>query len=732
MADTNTPAPQDPSKLKISGPKVPDAPVRRPIKWTTVLAGLFLLGFSLAGGLFIWSQAQLGIKNETADLQVEMSLILESRAFEIEAWLDQQFGVLQDISSNESQKIYIETLLNPDAAAPDKEGSENFLRNYLKRMAEDNGFVTPPRKLEINANVVRDGIAGLAILNPAGEVMVASEFVPAFREDAFQDAFQKNKARSKGLWDMHLDREGEPSLGFIVPIYPVDAKDGSQPIAFVAGKKQVTKELYPLLQQPGEPDKSADIYLARIKPGTGDATVQYLSPRVQPKPNGLKAFSGDEPNDPEKRATAFAMAKPGGFATRLNYVNVPTVVGGTTILGTPWTLVRTVDVDETIGPIQQGARKDLISFGLLLGIAVVSMVVAWKHGAEIRASAEAQRLKIAAERFTGFSKFLRVITDNQPTAIAAVDGGGKYSFANRTLAEAAGITPEEVAGKTMPAVIGPVRAAAYQKINKQVIDELYPGWPADRTEGKWQPQKGRFEFEEGGKKKYTKTDHIPLRADRDHPPGVLLIEQDITEFIVEREKREKMFRGLIDAFVGEVDSRQAQAARTNAKLIGRIARGAAEEMGLSLIDVETAELAGELMNLGTMAVPNEVVSKGGSRNDDEKRRMREAILRSADLVANLEFQGPVAETIRQSQERADGSGFPNRLAGDAILPSAKVVAVAKRLVDLIQGQEGQAQSLDQALRTVMGEAGASLDRGAVAATVDFLDNRSGRAKVGLG
>ena len=88
-------------------------------------------------------------------------------------------------------------------------------------------------------------------------------------------------------------------------------------------------------------------------------------------------------------------------------------------------------------------------------------------------------------------------------------------------------------------------------------------------------------------------------------------------------------------------------------------------------------------------------------------------------------------TIRQAQERADGSGFPNRLSGDAILPSAKVVAAAKRLVDLLQGQEGSAQSLDQALRTVMGEAGSSLDRGAVAAMVDFLDNRGGRAKVGL-
>ena len=731
MAESNTPAPQDPSKLKIAAPKIAEAPVRRPWNLTTILAAAFLAIFTVGGVLGILSFVQAEKKRTLRDWQTQMGLVAETRGAAVETWLGSQFDVLRAIASNESQKIYIDTLLDEAAAADQREGAENFLRNYLKKMAEANNFVTPPPALEINANVVREGIAGIAVVAPSGQILVASEFLPALKEDGFIDVLKENAARQRGLWNMRMDGEGQPSLGFIVPIYPVDASDNAKPIAYVVGLKQVAKELFPLMAQPGETLKSGENYLVQEKPGTSGNTVQFLTPRREPLPNGTKPMTNDSPNDPENSAASFALKQPGAFGIRPSYANVPSLVLGRKIGGTPWVVVRTAAEEEALGPAKKRQTMMLIGFTLVLGLASVSMGVAWKHGAEIRASAEAQRLKIAAERFTGFSKFLRVITDNQPTAIAAVDGGGKYSFANRTLAEAAGITTEEVAGKTMPAVIGPVRAAAYQKINKQVIDDLYPGWPADRTEGKWQPQKGRFEFEEGGKKKYTKTDHIPLRADRDHPPGVLLIEQDITEFIVEREKREKMFRGLIDAFVGEVDSRQAQTARTNAKLIGRIARGAAEEMGLTLIDVETAELAGELMNLGTMALPNEVVGKGGSRNDDEKRRMREAILRSADLVANLEFQGPVAETIRQAQERVDGSGFPNRLAGDAILPPAKVVAAAKRLVDLIQGQEGTPQSLDQALRTVMGEAGASLDRGAVAAMVDFLDNRGGRGKVGL-
>jgi PAS domain S-box-containing protein len=713
VAESNTPAPQDPSKLKINAPKIDQAPVKRPWNLTTILAVAFLGVFTVGGVLGILRFVDAEKKRTLRDWQTQMGLVAETRGAAVETWLSSQFDVLRAIASNESQKIYIDTLLN-EAAEPDqREGAENFLRNYLKKMAEANGFFTPPPALEINANVVREGIAGIAVVAPSGQILVASEFLPALKEDGFIDVLKENAARQRGLWNMRLDGEGQPSLGFIVPIYPVDAADNAKPIAYVVALKQVAKELFPLMAQPGETLKSGENYLVQDKPGTSGNTVQFLTPRREPLPNGTKPMTNDSPNDPENSAAAFALKQPGAFGIRPDYANVPSLALGRKIAGTPWVVVRTASEEEALGPAKKRQNMMLIGFTLVLGLA------------------EAQRLKIAAERFTCFSKFLRVITDNQPTAIAAVDGGGKYSFANRTLAEAAGITPEEVAGKTMPAVIGPVRAAAYQKINKQVIDDLYPGWPADRTEGKWQPQKGRFEFEEGGKKKYTKTDHIPLRADRDHPPGVLLIEQDITEFIVEREKREKMFRGLIEAFVGEVDSRQAQAARTNARLIGRIARGAAEEMGLSPIDAETAELAGELLNLGTVSLPEGVVAKGGGRNEDEKRRMREAILRSADLVGNLEFQGPVAETIRQAQERADGSGFPNRLAGDAILPSAKVLAAAKRLVDLIQGQEGPAQSLDEALRTVMSEAGAGLDRGAVAAMVDFLDNRGGRGRVGL-
>ncbi|NBR63712.1 MAG: hypothetical protein EBT77_05280, partial [Verrucomicrobia bacterium] len=202
MAETNTPAPQDPSKLKINTPQVDQAPVKRPWNLTTILAVVFLGLFTVGGVLGILKFVDSEKKRTLRDWQTQMGLVAETRGAAVETWLSSQFDVLRTIASNESQKIYIDTLLNEGAAADQREGAENFLRNYLKKMAEANGFFTPPPALEINANVVREGIAGIAVVAPSGQILVASEFLPALKEDGFIDVLKENAARQRGLWNM--------------------------------------------------------------------------------------------------------------------------------------------------------------------------------------------------------------------------------------------------------------------------------------------------------------------------------------------------------------------------------------------------------------------------------------------------------------------------------------------------------------------------------------------------
>jgi HD-GYP domain-containing protein (c-di-GMP phosphodiesterase class II) len=103
------------------------------------------------------------------------------------------------------------------------------------------------------------------------------------------------------------------------------------------------------------------------------------------------------------------------------------------------------------------------------------------------------------------------------------------------------------------------------------------------------------------------------------------------------------------------------------------------------------------------------------------------MLASADLLASVEFEGPVVETIRQSLARWDGSGLPPGLAGEQILPSARVVALANAAVGMLSPRAHRsALGLDAVIAAVQGEVDRGFDRRAVAAFVHYLDNRGGR------
>ena len=53
-----------------------------------------------------------------------------------------------------------------------------------------------------------------------------------------------------------------------------------------------------------------------------------------------------------------------------------------------------------------------------------------------------------------------------------MSGDTTYTFANEPAAHEAGIAPEDMIGKTMAAVMGPVQAAAYGKINRNVLADF--------------------------------------------------------------------------------------------------------------------------------------------------------------------------------------------------------------------------------------------------------------------
>jgi HD-GYP domain-containing protein (c-di-GMP phosphodiesterase class II) len=305
-----------------------------------------------------------------------------------------------------------------------------------------------------------------------------------------------------------------------------------------------------------------------------------------------------------------------------------------------------------------------------------------------------------------------MVTDSQPTSIFILDETNRYRFANAQTAQQAGLKPQELLGKEITAVIGPAAAKRYIALSKQVRE-----LGANVTDV--------ARLEQNNHLKVVQTEQIPLMGHVGHSNDVLTVERDITDVVTERERRARTLQQLVKTLVEVVDKRDPFAANHSIR-VAAVARAVAQEMGLTETEIETAEIAGNLLNLGKILIPTELLGKSSNLTAEELNLVRNSIQTSADLLQDIEFDGPVVDTLRQAQARWDGTG-PPPIAGDQILVTARIIGVANALVGMTSDRAFRsAIGIDEAVESLLKESGKGFDRRVVAALANYVDNHGGR------
>jgi putative nucleotidyltransferase with HDIG domain len=110
--------------------------------------------------------------------------------------------------------------------------------------------------------------------------------------------------------------------------------------------------------------------------------------------------------------------------------------------------------------------------------------------------------------------------------------------------------------------------------------------------------------------------------------------------------------------------------------VSDLGRAIAMEMSLSSNTMECIRIAGIIHDIGKIAVPAEILSKPTRLTEIEIFLLQTHAQAGYDILKKIEFPWPIAQIILQHHERLDGSGYPKRISGDAILPEAKILAVA--------------------------------------------------------
>ena len=145
------------------------------------------------------------------------------------------------------------------------------------------------------------------------------------------------------------------------------------------------------------------------------------------------------------------------------------------------------------------------------------------------------------------------------------------------------------------------------------------------------------------------------------------------------------------------------------------------EMGLPPEELRVLAQAGVIHDVGKIEVPDAVLNKPGRLDDVERDLIEQHPANGERIGRTLGMHRLELEVIRHHHERWDGSGYPDRMAGEAIPLLARILAVAD-VYDAVTSARSyrRAWSPEEARALLEREAGRSFDPRVVAAALQVL------------
>ncbi|GAA5181754.1 HD domain-containing protein [Niveibacterium umoris] len=145
-----------------------------------------------------------------------------------------------------------------------------------------------------------------------------------------------------------------------------------------------------------------------------------------------------------------------------------------------------------------------------------------------------------------------------------------------------------------------------------------------------------------------------------------------------------MTQDQFDAFIAAgkslvvaIDERDTVTSR-HLNRVATLAEYLALHCGTSETDARRARAAGQLHDIGKIAIPDAVLFKDGPLTHEEWSIMQShsAIGQRILIASENPHLASIADIVRNHHEHFDGSGYPDGLAGDEIPLLARIVSLA--------------------------------------------------------
>jgi diguanylate cyclase (GGDEF)-like protein len=207
-----------------------------------------------------------------------------------------------------------------------------------------------------------------------------------------------------------------------------------------------------------------------------------------------------------------------------------------------------------------------------------------------------------------------------------------------------------------------------------------------------------------------------LTAREASPPAeqVQLYAQDLRHLLeLERGQRallQHAYRQTVGALAAALESKDIGTGAHSHRVL-RYATELARAVDPSLLDEQSAEYGFLLHDIGKIGIPDHILCKRGPLTPSERSLLETHTLLGEQMLAGVPLlAGSGLRIVRSHHERWDGTGYPDRLAANAIPLGARIFAVADTL-DAMTSERPYRQPLpwNDAVAEIAAESGRQFD-----------------------